>query len=55
MSIIIYMSVHTEFIIPNQVVVLRIMPSVFLVLLRLLEEVIVAMVCYYFGMLFSSP
>ena len=31
------MSVHTEFIIPNQVVVLRIMPSVFLVLLRLLE------------------
>ena len=37
MSIIIYMSVHTEFIIPNQVVVLKIVPSVFLVLLRLLE------------------
>ena len=48
------MSVHTEFIIPNQVVVLRIVPCVFLVLLRLLEA-LVAMVCYYFGMLFSSP
>ena len=36
-SILICMSVYTEFMIPNQVVVLRIVPSVFLVLLRLLE------------------